>query len=304
MIMKRLALGVSVISLLVASDTIAPLGKYTPGERSHWAFVKRSTPQVPKFTTAADRAWARTPIDAFILQRLQKDGLKPSPQADRATLVRRLYFDATGLPPAPREVARFTADKSPAAYAKLVDQLLNSPHYGERWGQHWLDVVRFAETDGFEYDTHRKDAWRYRDYVIRAFQNDKPYDRFLTEQLAGDEISRQEDEPLIAAGFNRLGPLRKNAGNQEVASSRNEVLTEMTNVVGSALLGVTLGCARCRDHTFARIRQSDYYRMQAFFAAAQARDIPKVSAEEQAAWKAKAEPVEREMKQVREAKKH
>ena len=142
-----------------------------------------------------------------------------------------------------------------------------APHYGERWGQHWLDVVRFAETDGFEYDTHRKDAWRYRDYVINAFNDDKPYDRFILEQLAGDEIGPTQDETLVAAGFNRLGPLRKNAGNQEVASSRNEVLTEMTNVVGSSLLGVTLGCARCHDHMFDPIRQSDYYRMQAFFCA-------------------------------------
>src|SRR6202790_2577246 len=185
--MKRLALGVSVISLLAASEAIAPLGKNTPVERRHWAFVKRWQPEVPKFTAAADRAWARTPVDAFILERLKKDGLRPSAQADRATLVRRLYFDLTGLPPTPRDLARFVADKSPDAYSKLVEQLLSSPHYGERWGQHWLDVVRFAETDGFEYDTHRKDAWRYRDYVIRAFQNDKPYDRFLTEQLRSEE---------------------------------------------------------------------------------------------------------------------
>ena len=138
----------------------------------------------------------------------------------------------------------FVADRSLDSYAKLVDRLLASPHYGERWGQHWLDVVRFAETDGFEYDTHRPDAWRYRDYVIRAFNNDKPYDRFLTEQLAGDEIGPQEDETLIAAGFNRLGPYRKNAGNQDAAYNRNEVLTEMTNINGAAFLGVTLGCAR------------------------------------------------------------
>jgi hypothetical protein len=297
--MKRLALGVSVISLLFASDTIAPLGKYTPVERRHWAFVQRSQPEIPKFATAADRAWAGSPIDAFILQRLQKEGLKPSPQADRATLVRRLYFDLTGLPPAPRDVARFVADKSPGAYFKLVEQLLSNPHYGERWGQHWLDVVRFAETDGFEYDTHRNDAWRYRDYVIRAFQNDKPYDRFLTEQLAGDEIAPKEDETLVAAGFNRLGPLRKNAGNQEVASSRNEVLTEMTNVVGSALLGVTLGCARCHDHKFDPIRQSDYYRIQGYFAAAQPNDIPRSSADEQAAWKAKVDGLNAEIRQLR-----
>ncbi len=296
--MKRLALGVSVISLLVASE-IAPLGKYTPVERRHWAFVKRSQPEIPKFTIAADRAWARTPIDAFILQRLQKEGLRPSAQADRATLVRRLYFDLTGLPPAPREIARFVADKSPDAYSKLVEQLLSSPHYGERWGQHWLDVVRFAETDGFEYDTHRNDAWRYRDYVIRAFQNDKPYDRFLTEQLAGDEIAPKEDETLVAAGFNRLGPLRKNAGNQEVASSRNEVLTEMTNVVGSALLGVTLGCARCHDHKFDPIRQSDYYRIQGYFAAAQPNDIPRSSEEEQKTWKTKVDALNAEIRQLR-----
>ena len=152
-------------------------------------------------------------------------------------MLRRVYFDMVGLPPTPAEMAAFLADKSPDAYAKVVEKLLASPHYGERWGQHWLDVVRFAETDGYEYDTHRGDAWRYRDYVIRAFNNDKPYNRFVTEQLAGDEIAPKEDETLIAAGFNRLGPLRKNAGNQEVASSRNEVLTEMTNIVGCGVPG-------------------------------------------------------------------
>jgi Protein of unknown function (DUF1553)/Protein of unknown function (DUF1549) len=297
--LKPIGVGIFVLSLLIASDSIAPLGTYTPVERRHWAFVKRSQPEVPKFTLAADRAWVKSPIDAFILARLKKENLRPSPEADRTTLVRRLYFDLTGLPPTPKEVAQFAADKSPDAYSKLIDQLLNSPHYGERWGQHWLDVVRFAETDGFEYDTHRKDAWRYRDYVIRAFQNDKPYDRFLTEQLAGDEIAPKEDETLVAAGFNRLGPLRKNAGNQEVASSRNEVLTEMTNVIGSALLGVTLGCARCHDHKFDPIRQSDYYRIQAYFAAAQPQDIPRASLEEQAAYKEKSAELEKQVRELR-----
>ena len=152
-----------------------------------------------------------------------------------------------------------------------------------------------------EYDTHRGDAWRYRDYVIRAFNNDKPYDRFVTEQLAGDEIAPKEDETLIAAGFNRLGPLRKNAGNQEVASSRNEVLTEMTNVVGAALLGVTVGCARCHDHKFDPIRQSDYYRMQAYFGTTHEQDVARATPAEEAAWKAKAEPVQDEIKAVRGA---
>ncbi len=292
--LKLFAAGVVLFSLALASE-VAPLGTYTARERSHWAFVKRATPAVPSFSSAADKVWAKTPIDAFILARLQKEGLKPSPQADRATLIRRAYFDMIGLPPSPREVAEFVADKAPDAWSKLVERLLASPQYGERWGQHWLDVVRFAETDGFEYDTHRNGAWRYRDYVIRSFNSDKPYDRFLTEQLAGDEIAPNDDEALVAAGFNRLGPLRKNAGNQEVASSRNEVLTEMTNVVGSAMLGVTLGCARCHNHKFDPLRQSDYYRVQAYFAGVYDRDVIKASAEEQAARKAKAEPIEKEI---------
>ncbi len=296
----KLLLGILLVTLGSGSD-VAPLGTYTPRERSHWAFVKRGTPAVPTFTGTADQAWVKTPIDAFILQRLQKEGLQPSAPADRVTLLRRVYFDLIGLPPSPREVETFLKDKSPEAYPKLIEKLLASPQYGERWGQHWLDVVRFAETDGFEYDTHRNDAWRYRDYVIRSFNADKPYDRFVTEQLAGDELDAKNDELLVASGFNRLGPLRKNAGNQEVASSRNEVLTEMTNVVGSAFLGVTIGCARCHNHKFDPVRQSDYYRIQAYFAAVYDKDIVKATPEEQAARKAKADPVEQEMKKVSSA---
>jgi hypothetical protein len=188
------------------------LETYKPAERRHWSFQKRSQPPVPQFNTAVDRAWGKQPIDAFILERLTKEGLRPSPRASRQALIRRLYFDLTGLPPTPAEVQAFIADKSPKAYEKVVDRLLESPRYGERWGQHWLDVVRFAETDGFEYDTHRKDAWRYRDYVIRSFNADKPYDQFVREQVAGDEIDSPNEELKIAAGFHRLGPLRKNAG--------------------------------------------------------------------------------------------
>ncbi len=297
MFLKLFVVGVLLASLPLASD-VAPLENYTARERSHWAFVKRTTPDIPAFPVAAGKAWVKNAVDAFILLRLQKAGLKPAPPADRATLIRRVYLDMIGLPPSPREVAEFLADRSADAYQKIVEKLLASPHYGERWGQHWLDIVRFAETDGFEYDTHRNDAWRYRDYVIRSFNHDKPYDRFLTEQLAGDEINPKDDELLIAAGFNRLGPLRKNAGNQEVASSRNEVLTEMTNAVGAAMLGVTLGCARCHNHKFDPMRQSDYYRIQAFFASAYDKDIIKASPEQQAAWKAKAEPIEQEMKKI------
>lgn len=296
---RRLAAtGVLVCSLLLAGEAIAPLGTYTPVERRHWAFQKRQQSAVPVFDSAPEAAWVKNPIDAFVQARLKKEGLGPSAPADRVTLVRRVTYDLTGLPPTPDEVARFVADKSSDAYEKLVERLLHSPRYGERWAQHWLDVVRFAETEGFEYDTHLNDAWRYRDYVIRAFANDKPFDRFVTEQLAGDELAPDEDERLIAAGFLRYGPVRRNAGNQEVASSRNEVLTEMTNIVGSSLLGVTLGCARCHDHKFDPFRQSDYYRMQSYFSAVFEESKPKAPPEEVATWKAQTDRMQREIKKL------
>jgi hypothetical protein len=272
---------------------VAPNEKYTAIERRHWSFQPRVRPDVPKLPGVAH------PIDAFLQARLQKDGLRPAPPADRATLVRRLYFDLTGLPPTPAEIDAFARDRSPKAYENLVDRLLASQAYAERWAQHWLDVVRFAETDGFEYDTHRADAWRYRDYVIQSFHSDKPYDQFVREQLAGDEMDPDNADHRVAAGFQRLGALRKNAGNQEVASSRNEVLTEMTNIVGAGFLGVTLGCARCHDHKFDPIRHKDYYRMQAFFAPAWEKDIVSASEQDQAVWKEKKAAVEGEVKKVR-----
>ena len=159
----------------------------------------------PVFTDAADKAWVKTPVDAFILAGLRKNGLKPAPQADRATLIRRVTYDLTGLPPTPEEIDAFVRDKSPNAWEKVVDRLLASPHYGEQWGRHWLDVVRFAESDGYEYDTHRPDAYRYRDYVVQSFNDDKPYDEFVKEQLAGDEMD--PDEPDLP-GRQRLQPPR------------------------------------------------------------------------------------------------
>ena len=179
-----------------------------------------------------------------------------------------------------------------------MDRLLASPHYGEQWGRHWLDVVRFAESDGYEYDMHRPDAWRYRDYVVQSFNEDKPYDAFVKEQLAGDEMDAKNPAYLVASGFNRLGPLRKNAGNQDVASSHNEVLTEMTNIVGATFLGVTVGCARCHDHKFDPFRQSDYYRLQAHFAQTQPNDLVLASKEEQDAWKTKAAPVQQDVRRL------
>ena len=296
-------LGVS--ALLAGSDQ-----SYTAAERRYWAFQPRRAPAIPQFESAADRAWAsKSPspqIDSFILASLNKAGLKPAPPASRRTLIRRVCYDLTGLPPTPEAVEQFVHDPDPDAWAKLVDRLLSTPEYAERSAQHWLDVVRYAESDGYEYDTHRSDLWRYRDYVIRSFERDKPYDQFLREQLAGDEMTAgsaapEEDELLVASMFHRLGPLRKNAGNQDAAYNRNEVLVEMTNVIGSAFLGVTLGCARCHDHKFDPIRQKDYYRMQAFFATTQQKDIPMYSPEEDSQWKKKKSAIEAEMNQLKKS---
>jgi hypothetical protein len=280
------------------TEKIAPMGVYKPAERRYWAFQPCKNVTPPAFTNRTDEAWVKTPVDAFVLAGLKKAGLKPAPQADKLTLIRRITYDLHGLPPTPEEIDAFVNDRSPKAWENLVDRLLDSPRYGEQWGRHWLDVVRFAESDGYEYDTHRPDAYRFRDYVVASFNIDKPYDQFIKEQIAGDEMDPTNETYLVASGFNRLGPLRKNAGNQNVASSRNEVLTEMTNVVGAAFLGVTVGCARCHDHKFDPIRQSDYYRLQGFFAQTQPNDLIRATPEEQAAWNAKVQPLQQQMRQA------
>ena len=267
-------------------------------DRSHWSFQRRSDPRPPTFSNAADRAWLGNEIDAFVLARLQASQLSPAPEADRRTLIRRLYFDLIGLPPSPDEIEAFVDDPSPMAYDAVVDRLLASSHYGERWGRHWLDVVRYAETEGFEYDNLLPGAWRYRDWVIESFNADKPYDQFVVEQVAGDEMASADPSLLVAAGFHRLGPVRRNAGNQEVAGSRNEVLTEMTNTIGSAFLGLTVGCARCHDHMFDPFLQKDYYRLEAFLAATYERNIPLASEAEQAAWKQRTDELKGEIKRL------
>ena len=256
-----------VVLTLCAFIAALPAAEYRDSERAFWAFQPRQQVQPPKL----DSDWIATPIDAFVLQKLQADDLSPGPPATRADLIRRAYFDVIGLPPTPSEIADFVSDSSPEAWEKVVDRLLASPHYGEQSAQSWLDVVRYAETEGFEYDRYWPGLWRYRDYVIASFNQDKPYDQFIREQLAGDEMvegdpkAKQNREPQIAAGLHRLGAVRRNAGNQEVASSRNEVLTERTDMIGSAFLAMTVGCARCHDHMFDPIRQVDYYRLQAYF---------------------------------------
>jgi hypothetical protein len=298
----------STLLFLIATLTVVnlcaedrPEADYTADERSHWSLLPRTQPVVPQFNAAADAAWVQNPVDAFILARLREHELQPSVAADRRTLIRRVYFDLIGLPPTPEETTVFVNDPAPDAFASLVERLLASPQYGERWAQHWLDVVRFAETEGFEYDRHLPHAWRYRDYVIRSFQEDKPYDQFLREQLAGDELSPISDDARIAAGFLRFGPIRRNAGNPDVAFSRNEVLTEMTDTVGVALLSMTVGCARCHDHKFDPIRQKDYYRLQAFFAGVYETEIPLANTTLQTTWKAENDKAAADIKKLENA---
>jgi hypothetical protein len=286
--------------IVAPSFTRAGEGEYSESERSLWSLRPVVRPAMPEFESEQDRDWIRTPVDGFILRRLKQKELSPAQAADRATLIRRVTFDLTGLPPTPQEVAAFLADDAPDAYERLVDRLLASPQYGEHWGQHWLDVVRFAESEGFEYDRHRPGAWRYRDYVIASLNGDKPYDRFVREQLAGDELDEPGSERLVAAGFHRLGAVRRNAGNAEVAFSRNEVLTERTNIVGAALLGLTIGCARCHDHMFDPIRQRDYYQMQAFLASTYEHDVQIASPAQQQEWQQQTDAVKAELARLKE----
>jgi Protein of unknown function (DUF1553)/Protein of unknown function (DUF1549) len=237
----------------------------TAEQRNYWAFRAPVRPPVPG---VKEKAWIRNPIDSFILAGLEEKGLAPSPRADKQTLLRRVTFDLTGMPPAPDEINAFLKDDSPDAYRKVVKRLLASPRYGERWAQHWLDVTRFGETNGFELDADREQAWRYRDYVIKSLNQDKPYDRFILEQIAGDEIAPHDFELRVATGFLRAGPQHVVAGNQDLAINRQEWLTEVMFGIGNGIMGLTVGCARCHDHKFDPIPQADFYRLQAFFAAA------------------------------------
>ncbi len=228
----------------------------TDEERKHWAFqpIQRPAPPEPG---------AENPIDRFILAKLKARGLQFAPPASKGVLIRRVTLDLIGLPPTPQEVDAFIADQSPDAYQKLIDRLLASPHYGERWGRHWLDLARYAETDGFEHDAVRPHSWRYRDYVIRAFNEDRPYDQFIREQLAGDELWPENPDARIATGFNLLGPDMVDSSDQ--IQRRHNTLNDMTDTTALVFLGLTMGCARCHDHKFEPISQRDYYSLQAFF---------------------------------------
>ncbi|MEZ6123698.1 MAG: PSD1 and planctomycete cytochrome C domain-containing protein [Planctomycetaceae bacterium] len=243
----------------------------TEEERQHWSFQPIALPMIPD---VARTDFIRTPIDSFLLAKLESQGLSFSPEADRETLLRRITFDLTGLPPTLEAIDRFVADESPEAWSKVVDELLSSPAYGERWARHWLDVAGYADSDGYTTkDSERKWAWKYRDYVIRSFNDDKPWNQFIIEQLAGDELltppyqdlTPEEADQLTATGFLRMCPDGTADGSVDQNAARNDVMAETIKVASTSLLGLTVGCAQCHAHRYDPISQADYYRLRAIF---------------------------------------
>ncbi len=241
-----------------------------------WSLMPLAQVDVP----AIDAPWIRTPVDAFILAKLRENNLEPSPEADRRTLIRRLTYDLHGLPPTPEEIEAFVADPDPNAYRNLVDRLLASPRYGERWGRHWLDIVHYGESHGYDKDKPRPNAWPYRDYVINSFNEDKPYDRFVAEQIAGDVLFVHDPQATVATGFIAAGPwdfvghveLREGTVDKDIARSNDR--DDMLSNAMSTFTSLTVHCARCHDHKFDPIRQQDYYALQAVFAGVDRADRP------------------------------
>lgn len=266
-----LLLGLSAAVVGAADDKTAeqaPAKAVVPAKTSalakaatHWAYQPVQAAQIP---AVKNTKWVRTPVDAYVLAKLEEKGLAPSADADRATFIRRATLDSLGYIPTPQEVKDFQADKSPKAYEKLVDRLLASPHYGERQARRWLDLARYADTTGFQNDNIRQNQWRYRDYVINAFNNDKPYDQFLKEQIAGDEIAPNSKEALIATGF--LTQYPDNYNSRDLVQRKYQITTDITDTIGEVVLGQTVGCARCHDHKFDKISEKEYFQLQAFFA--------------------------------------
>ncbi len=269
---------------------------FTPAQRRFWAFqpVKHAAPPAVRNTR-----WVANPVDQFILAKLEAKSISPSRPADRLTLIRRLSLDLTGLSPTIQEMDAFVADSSPNAHEKVVDRLLASEHYGERWARHWLDLARYAESEGFKADETRPNAWRYRDYVINAFNTNKPYDRFVREQIAGDELWPQDHDARVATAFLRHYPDESNARN--LMQRRQELLDDITDTVGATFLAMTYGCARCHTHKFDPILHTDYFRLQAFFANTAADDeIPMLTAAELQRYEARKAELAEKTKSVRD----
>jgi hypothetical protein len=283
-----------------AATTKAPAadlegGSLPPDAKQYWAFrmpVRRPVP------ITSNERMSRHPVDAFVMQKLQEHGLTPAPRADAITLVRRAFLDLIGLPPTPVEVAEFVNDKSPDAWEKLIDRLLASPHYGERWGRHWLDVARYADSNGYEHDFDRPNAWRYRDYVIRSFNLDTPFNVFLREQIAGDELDWVTKDSLIATGFLR-NYAKVGFREKDNPEFRYEYLDDMIATIGRGILGMTIQCARCHNHKFDPILQKDYYRLQSTLFSYVEVDHPLTTPQQAAAYEAKMAEVTTRLNDVR-----
>jgi Protein of unknown function (DUF1549)/Protein of unknown function (DUF1553)/Planctomycete cytochrome C len=284
------------------SDQRNPIVRIFGGQRLDlWSLkpVKRVDPPAVK-----NKRWARTAFDRFVLARMEAAGTSPAREADKRVLARRLCFDLTGLPPTPQQMERFLADKRIDAYERLVDELLASPRYGEHWARMWLDVVRYSDSNGFDWDEFRPKAWRFRDYVIRAFNADKPFDRFIREQLAGDELldgppkDAADQDALIATTYLRLGPQDNSAGAfDEQDRARAEWMADLTETTGSAFLGLTMSCCRCHDHKYDPISQADHFRLRAFFEPIKhADDVPLDLAPEQEAIRAHNKSIDEQVK--------
>lgn len=247
-------------------------------DRAFWSFQEVTKPQVPE---VENPQWNHNPIDSFIYRKLKKEEIEPAPLASREVLIRRVYFDLIGLPPGPEEIKAFLDDPAPddEAFGKVVDELLESPHYGERWGRHWLDLVRYAESDGYNQDAFRPTIYHYRDYVIKSFNEDKPYPLFVTEQLAGDETDPGNPDAIAATGYLRHYLYEYNQ--RDVRTHWQEILNDITDATGDVFLGLGMGCARCHNHKFDPILQKDYFRLQAFFTPIMPRDdVPLATPEE------------------------
>lgn len=268
-----LAIGLSACSMSVEA-----------GSEAHWAFQ----PVVPNdLPDVAGSDWVRNPIDRFVLARLEAEGIAPSPDADPIVLLRRLHLDLVGLPPTIAEIEAYSNDPSPYAYENAVNRLLASPHFGERWGRHWLDLSHYADSDGFEKDTVRPHAWRYRNWVIDALNRDVPYDQFTIEQLAGDLLENAGTDQRVATGFHR-NTLTNKEGGVDQEQFRVEQVVDRTNTTASVFLGLTMACAQCHDHKYDPLSQKEYFGMYAFFNTAMEEDIPAVLPEEQDSYEAAA----------------
>ena len=248
----------------------------------HWAFQPLAKSEPPR---VKNQGWVRNPVDAFIAAGHEQKRLQPAKEADRRTWLRRVTLDLTGLPPSLQEIDDFLNDTSPAARERVVERLLASPQYGERWARHWLDIARWAESEGYESNHLRPYAWRYRDYVVRAFNSDMPFDRFIREQLAGDEITPYSDDQLIATGF--LAAARLSSNEEDMFRQRNDMLVDIVNSTSSALLGLTMQCAQCHNHKFDPLTARDYYRFQGFFIKGQVANVALKNAELWKAYEAK-----------------